>query len=109
MSPPRLTDDQRARARDAALRARRDRAEVRRMMRTGGLSIAELLVSDIPAHRRMRVRDALTALPAVGPVRSSQMMSQIGIAPTRRVEGLSPRQRAELIALVRERFPESAR
>lgn len=106
MTPPVLTDDQRAKAREAALRARRDRAHVRHLMSTGHLGITDLLASDVPAHRRMRVRDALEALPSVGPVRSSKIMSQIGIAPTRRIQGLSPRQRQELAELVHERFAE---
>lgn len=109
MTPPVLTDDQRAKARDAALSARRDRAHARQLVSTGHLAIADLLASDVPAHRRMRVRDALEALPSVGPVRSSQIMSRIGIAPTRRIQGLSPRQREELVELVHERFSERPR
>lgn len=109
MTPPVLTDEQRAQARAAALRARRDRAQVRRFLRSGHLGMAELLASDVPAHRRMRVREALESLPSVGPVRSTQIMSLVGIAPTRRIQGLSSRQRDELVELVRERVQERAR
>ena len=109
MTPPTLTQRQRAQARAAETQARRDRAQVRRALRNGDLGIEQLLASDIPSHRRMRVREVLEALPSVGPVRSSQIMSVVGIAPTRRIQGLSPRQCADLVDVVRQRVRERAR
>lgn len=108
MTPPVLTDDQRAQARASAIQARRERAEVRRSLRAGDVGIDEILASDVASYRRMRVREVLQALPSLGPVRSAQIMSTVGIAPTRRIQGLSTRQREELIALVDGRIRERA-
>lgn len=96
MTPPKLTTDQREQARAAALRTRRERSMVKASVREGRTSLADVLQSCDPRVQGMRVRDVLLAIPKVGPIRCAQIMEQIGIAETRRVRGLSDRQREAL-------------
>ncbi|MEY2990102.1 MAG: hypothetical protein RLZZ163_1018 [Actinomycetota bacterium] len=100
MTPPVLTDEQREQARAAALRARTERSTLRALLRNGSASVADVLESTHDAYLRMPVRDVLRSLPGIGPVRAAQIMQDVGIAATRRVGGLSSRQRADVIALL---------
>jgi hypothetical protein len=49
-----------------------------------------------PALAGLRVSEALGALPGVGPKGVERIMSDCGIAASRRLRGLGPRQRAAL-------------
>ncbi len=96
MTPPKLTTLQREQARAAALRSRRERSSVKASVREGRTSLSDVLQSPDPQVQGMRVRDVLLAIPKVGPIRCAQIMERIGIAKTRRVRGLSDRQREAL-------------
>lgn len=50
--------------------------------------------------RNTRVAQVLKALPGYGPVRVAAVMSEAGIANNRRIGGLGPRQRRQLIDAV---------
>ena len=94
-----LTDEERARAREKATAARTVRAEVKKALRDGTMTGAEVLQrgdSD-EAVSRLKVTDLLEATPGIGKVRSAAIMDQIGIARTRRVRGLGQHQRRALI------------
>lgn len=101
-SVPQLTTEQLTAARAAAAEARRRRAEVKDRVRTGDLSLAEVLAlaarDDVVAH--IKVVDLLRCLPRVGEVRASAMMDTLRIAPNRRVRGLGARQQAKLLQKV---------
>jgi len=101
-APPERTTEQRARARPRALDARRRRAEARADLSQGRWSLAELLerCQEDEHLGGMRVRDALTALPGVGEVRSLEIMEDVVISPTRRLRGLGSRQYVELVERV---------
>lgn len=49
------------------------------------------------AVAKLRVVDMLSALPRIGPVRAAAIMSQVGIASSRRMRGLGDRQREALL------------
>jgi len=75
------------------------RAEVKKALREGTMTVAEVLQrgdSD-EAVSRLKVTDLLEATPGIGKVRSAAIMDQIGIARTRRVRGLGQHQRRALI------------
>ena len=94
-----LTDEERARAREKATAARTVRAEVKKALREGTMTVAEVLQrgdSD-EAVSRLKVTDLLEATPGIGKVRSAAIMDQIDIARTRRVRGLGQHQRRALI------------
>jgi S13-like H2TH domain len=96
---PPLSNEQRLEARHAATEARRRRAKVKQSLRTGDLSLAEVLElaekDDVVAHTK--VVDTLKSLPRVGAVRASKIMTRLDIAPNRRLRGLGKHQIAALI------------
>lgn len=51
----------------------------------------------------MRVLWLLEAVPGIGPVRAGRIMESVGIAHSRRIQGLGERQRTALIALLEDR------
>ena len=87
-----------------AVANRRRRAEVKRLVKSGELSLDELfnLASREECVAQMRAYDLISALPAIGEVKAERIMKSASIAKTRRIRGLGPKQRAELFrALVR--------
>lgn len=94
MPIPPLSEQQRRLAREAAAQARRRRAEVKRRLRDGELSIDQVLdlaaADEVVAHTK--VVDILKAQPRVGDVRAGKVMDRLRIAPNRRLRGLGPNQ-----------------
>ena len=48
-----------------------------------------------------KVFDLLLAVPKYGRVKANKVLTQCRISPSKTIGGLSPRQRAELVALLR--------
>lgn len=106
MSLPKLTPDERRLALEKAQRLRKERAEIRRQLKEGELTLAELLAQEPDEITgRMRVDHILQSLPSVGKKIASKIMDEIGIAESKRLGGLSPRQHTELVAFAK-RFEE---
>ena len=102
--PPSLTHEQRVAASRAAVANRRRRAEVKKLVKSGDLSLDELfaLAENEECVAQMRAYDLISALPAIGEVKAARIMKSAAIAQTRRIRGLGPRQREQLFqALVR--------
>jgi hypothetical protein len=95
--PPR-TPDQRTAALEKAAAARRERAEVGNRLKSGSISLPQVLASGQANEiiGRMKVSAVLEFLPGVGKIRARQIMDRIGIPESRRVRGLGARQRAAL-------------
>jgi guanylate kinase len=104
--PPRLTDEQRLRALERAGISRKRRAIVKAQVKSGSLSIDEILeISKTDeAVANMRVRELLESLSGVGKVRALTLMERLEISPTRRVKGLGRHQ----ITQIRNEFMKSA-
>lgn len=99
VGPPNLSDEDRARALAKAAEVRRVRAEVREALRTGRLTLAEVLDRVGEDHiGGIKVKAVLTALPGLGKVKSYRLMEAIGIAENRRLRGLGPKQKEALLA-----------
>jgi hypothetical protein len=100
MALPELDPEARAAALAKAAQARRIRAELKQMLKSGEVSLRQLLErsGDSAALSKMRVIDVLAAMPAYGPVKARRLMEDLGISPTRRLRGLGPRQREALLA-----------
>ena len=100
MGLPELSAADRAAAADAAVAARRRRAEIKADLASGQLTLTAVLdlAETDPAVAKLRVADMLAALPRIGPVRAEAIMGTLGIAPTRRMRGLGERQRRALLA-----------
>ncbi len=98
--PPKLTDEQRRAALVKAAAARRTRAEIKELLRTGSLSLAEVLdraeTDDVVAG--IKVSSLLVAVPGMGKIKAKRLMEEHGIAENRRIRGLGSRQRSTLLS-----------
>jgi len=100
MQPPQLSDEQRAAALAKAAEARRVRAEVKELLKTGTLSFSELLAraDEDPTIGGLKVSAVLSSMPGTGKVKAKRLMESLGIADNRRLRGLGSRQRAALLS-----------
>jgi len=100
MTAPERSAEQRADALAAALAARRARADLRTALkerRVPGIAVLEG-AADNPVWAGVRVSWLLECLPGVGRVRAERIMAELGIASSRRLQGLGDHQRAALRA-----------
>lgn len=99
---PETTEEQRAAALARAAEARRVRAEVKELLKTGSLTFGEVLeraeTDDLIAGTK--VHAIIVSLPHMGKVSTKRLMEEIGIADNRKLRGLGAKQRAALL----ERF-----
>ncbi len=98
-NPPQLTAEQRQAALAKAAVARRARAEIKDRLKMGSLSLEELfaLAQTDETIAKIKVLALLESLPGVGKVKARRVMDDVGIAETRRVQGLGTQQRARLL------------
>jgi len=99
---PKLTAEQRAQALADAAAARVARADVKARLKTGRLTLPDLLAEaeQDPQLGGMRVSALIAALPGYGPARSAALMRRLRIAESRRIRGLGPKQRVALLASI---------
>ncbi len=98
--PPTLSEEQRAAAREKALVARRERAQLKEDLKAGAIGLADVFAravdDQVVAGTKMLV--ILESLPSVGKVKARRTMDAIGIAQSRRVRGVGEHQREKLLA-----------
>jgi hypothetical protein len=98
MPLPPLTPEQRAEALERAARAPKERAEIRRGLKLGAMSLPDVInrgaTDDVIG--KMQVSELLACLPGVDKAGAAQIMEQLGIAESRRVRSLSRSQREAL-------------
>ncbi len=97
MALSQLTDEQRKEALEKAAQARHERAELREKIKSGKVTLEEVLDSDDPIANRMKVSALIESLPGYGKAKAAKIMDELGISATRRVKGLGARQREQLI------------
>ncbi len=97
MALPQLTDEQRKEALEKAAQARHERAELREKIKSGEVTLEEVLDSDDPIANRMKVSALIESLPGYGKAKAAKIMDELGISASRRVKGLGARQREQLI------------
>ena len=96
--PPSISPAARQAALAKAGAARRQRAELKEKLKMGSLTMAELLSqSSDDTIGKMKVLSVLESLPGLGKVKARRLMEEIGIADTRRVQGLGANQRKALL------------
>ena len=98
MARPQLTDEQRKAALEKAAAARHARAELRESIKSGKVSLKEVLDSDDPIAQRLKVSALIESLPGYGKAKAAKIMGELGISESRRVKGLGARQREQLLA-----------
>lgn len=100
--PPALTPEQRTAALAKAALARKARAEVKDHLKSGRVTLKELLgkagSDDIVG--KMKVLAALESLPGTGKVKARKLMEQVGISETRRLQGLGAKQVESLLEAI---------
>jgi guanylate kinase len=100
--PPTLSPEQRQAALEKAAAARRVRAELKEKLKTGSLTLKELLdqgdADEIVG--KMKVLAVLESLPGLGKVKARRLMDDVGISETRRLQGLGDQQVAPMILVL---------
>ncbi|HKZ29143.1 MAG TPA: integration host factor, actinobacterial type [Acidimicrobiia bacterium] len=99
MAPPQLSKEQRVEALAKAAEARRVRAEIKHLLKSGSITFPELLerAGGDPIVAGMKVYAVLSSLPGTGKVKAKRLMEGHGIADSRRIRGLGQRQRSALL------------
>lgn len=100
---PILTEEERRQNLDKALKARKERAEVRAKLASGEMSVDDVfkLADDgNEAILRMPVESFIRSLPGYALSRAQKLMKRLRIAQSRRIRRLSKRQRNELLAAI---------
>ncbi|MEO5680423.1 MAG: integration host factor, actinobacterial type [Acidimicrobiales bacterium] len=96
--PPPISPEARAAALAKAAAARRQRAEIKEKLKMGSITLPELFEqAGDETIAKMKVLAVLESLPGLGKVKARRMMVEIGIADTRRVQGLGANQRKALL------------
>ena len=91
--PPPLSPEQRRDALAKAAEARRKRAALKEELRTGTLSLAQLLARNgDEIAGKLKVSDVLQTMRGVGKVRAARIMQRLDIAESRRLRGLGAKQ-----------------
>ena len=98
MPVPVLTPEQRQAALEKAAIARRARSEIKAQLKSGSLSLDEVLrrADSDDVLGKMRVSALLEALPGVGKARAKVLMERLEISETRRLRGLGEQQSQRL-------------
>jgi hypothetical protein len=89
---------------DALARAnliRSERAQLKRDLKSGRLSIDRLLMSPPEYVETAKVFDMMLAVPKYGRVKVNKILTHCRIAPSKTIGGLSERQRDELVSQLR--------
>ncbi len=98
MALPPLSDKQRKDALKKAAAARKARAELREKIKTGEVSIEDVVSkTDDPIVARMKVSMLIESLPGYGKAKAAKIMDELNISPSRRIKGLGVRQREDLL------------
>lgn len=77
------------------------RANLKRDLKAGRASIHLLLLEPPDYAETMKVFDLLIAVPKLGRVKASKVLQVSRVSPSKSLGGLTERQRAELISMVR--------
>ena len=98
MAIPELTPEERQAALEKAKEARTRRAQVRDDLKSGKLSLEELLqMKEDEVVGRMKVTTLIETLPGFGKAKTEKIMAELNIAESRRLRGLGKRQEAALL------------
>jgi hypothetical protein len=89
------------RALELANEIRTQRAQLKRDLKAGKTSIDSLLLAPPEWLGSAKVFDIILAVPKYGRVKVNRVLNQCRISPSKTIGGLSERQRAELVALLR--------
>ena len=98
---PERTHDQRMKALGRANDIRTRRAQLKRDLKAGKTSVDGLLLDPPEWVMTAKVFDMILAVPKYGRVKANKILGQCRISPSKTIGGLSQRQRAELVTMLR--------
>ena len=98
-TPPQLTPAERANALAKAKASRQERSEVKSRIKSGELSISEVisLAEGNEVIAKMRVLEMVESKSGMGRIRGKALLEKLEISSTRRIQGLGRYQRAALL------------
>lgn len=82
---------------------RKYRADLKRDLKAGRLSVLDLVQDPPEEIESMKIFDLLVATPKTGNVKANKLLRTCRISPSKTVGGMSDRQRAEIVAMLRRR------
>jgi hypothetical protein len=100
---PARSHDQRLRALEAANEIRTRRARLKKDLKAGRVQLDRLLLDPPDYVETAKVFDLMLAVPKLGRVKVNRILNHCRISPSKTISGLSPRQRAELVAMLRRK------
>ncbi len=100
---PERSPNQRLAALARANEIRSQRAQLKRDLKAGRISIQQLLTAPPIYLETAKVSDMLLAVPKYGRVKVNKILHNCRISPSKTIGGLSERQRAELVTLLNHR------
>ena len=101
VAAPERSLDQRMEALKRANEIRTARAQLKRDLKAGRRSIHDLLLAPPEYVETAKVFDMLLAVPKYGRVKVNKVLQVCRISPSKTIGGLSQRQRAELVSMLR--------
>ena len=97
VKPPKKSIGELRAAGQKAIMARRQRAMLKNELKSGKVSLLEVLETDDPIVIRMKIWDLLMSLPAFGETKARNLMDKCGISDARRIGGLGGQQKKQLL------------
>jgi len=101
VAAPERSYQQRMDALNRANEIRTKRAQLKRDLKGGRMSIHDLLLEPPEFVETAKVFDMLLAVPKYGRVKVNKILQQCRISPSKTIGGLSQRQRTELVSMLR--------
>jgi hypothetical protein len=98
---PERSREQRMRALQRANEIRSARAQLKRDLKASKAKIETLLLDPPEYVMSAKAFDMILAVPKYGRVKANKILTQCRISPSKTIGGLSERQRAELVQLLR--------
>ena len=100
-APPGRTVEQRMTALQRANEIRTKRAELKRELKAGRVRVRSVIQEPPEYADSMRVFDVILAAPKYGRVKVNKILQSVRVSPSKTLGGLSARQRAELVSMLR--------
>ncbi len=95
---------QRLDALERANEVRTKRSQLKRDLKAGRVQIHALLLDPPGYLETAKVYDLLLCTPKYGRVKTNRILALCRIAPSKTIGGLSPRQRNEIVVMMRQRY-----
>ena len=98
---PERTHSQRMKALNRANEIRTKRAQLKRDLKAGKVKVEKLLLDPPDWVLSAKAFDMILAVPKYGRVKANKILTQCRNSPSKTIGGLSERQRAELVGMLR--------